>query len=321
MKLKKLKIVFAAVVVAFSFALPGTTHALTISPARIEISGNPGQIVSGEFTVINEQQNSQTFYSSSENFEALGESGTPSFVTSIDGLASWISVSPTVTMAKGQEQKIPFRINIPKDADPGGYFAAIFLSTNSPRTQEGQVSVGARIGLLVLLKVNGTVKEGGGLLGFTEKNGARFFTSLPITFTYRFSNSGGDRIKPDGTLVIRDMIGLSASNIPANIGGSNVLPNSTRKIDVAWGTDARPAGFWNIVGYQMSHFAFGPYFASLSLKYGSQNLTAGGTYFIFVFPWQFILVALIVITLVIYIGKNGLKRYNRWIIQKAQGLK
>ncbi len=296
------------------FCTPLPAHALTVSPARIEITGNPGETVTSRFDVINEQGDAGTFYSSAENFEAQGETGTPSFVPATDGLATWINVQPTVSLSASQEEEIPFTITIPKDTAPGGYFAAIFLSTTPPQNAGGQVSVGARIGVLIFLDVAGDVKEAGGLLGFSAVNSERVFSSLPVTFEYRFNNAGGDRVEPSGTLTVLDSIGLTATSVPANPSLGNVLPNSIRRFPVTWGTDAAPpSDFFGAAGYEWSHFAFGWYGAHLNLTYGTHNEVAQASYTFFVIPWQ--LLTLIILALVVLYFL--LKRYNRYVIESA----
>lgn len=302
-------------VLFFLLCAPATTHALTVSPARIEITGNPGETLTSQFDVINEQGNAGTFYSSSENFEAQGETGTPNFVPATDGLATWISVQPVVSLTKGQEEHIPFTITIPKSATPGGYFAAVFLSTTPPQNAQGQVSVGARIGVLVFLNVAGDVKEAGGLLDFSTVNNQRIYTSLPISFTYRFNNEGGDRIEPTGTLAIANTIGLTVASLSANPSIGNILPNSIRKFSVTWGSEANTisSGFFGAVAYEWNHFAFGWYRAHINLSYGSHGEAVQATYNFFVIPWQLLALVLIVLAVLFFL----LKRYNRFVIESA----
>ena len=319
--MKKTLISLAAFILGLCAPLM-SAHALTISPARLEINGDPGQTISGEFLLTNEQEGTRTFYSSSENFEAQGETGTPAFVPGNDGLASWISVVSQVTLKKGQMQKVPFTIQIPKDADPGGHFAAVFLSTAPSNAKSDQVSIGAKVGVLILLRVSGDIKEGGGIIGFGTTDKGILYSTLPISFSYRFSNTGNDRSRPDGSIVIRDTIGLQAANIAANQTDGNVLPGSTRRFDVSWGTDAplaAGAGFFEYAGYQWSHFAFGWYGATLNLTYGTAS-TASAHATVFVFPWQLLIIILVVLVVILFILSKGLKSYNRWIISKARGL-
>ena len=319
MKKKTVKLTFLFLVVAISGCSFYQAHALTISPARIEVSGDPSQTITGEILLINEQEEEKTFYSSVENFEAQGESGTPSFSASKEGLASWVSVQSEVILKKGEQKKVPFSIVIPAGADAGGHFAAIFLSTIPPSVQAGQVSVGAKIGMLILLRVNGEIKEGGGIIDFASENNKKFFVALPVNFSYRLNNEGNDRINPKGEVVIRNTIGLKTDALDANPGQGNILPGSTRKIDLIWGGDEKPldSGFFTMVMFELTHFAFGRYTAHLNVSYGEHGNAEAKTA-IYVLPWQ-------LLTCVLIIGLGGLtfliifiKRYNRWIIKRVK---
>lgn len=298
-----------------------TLSALTVSPARLEINGDKGTVIQNEFLLINEQDAELTFYTSAENFEAQGESGTPNFTVGKDGLASWIKVTDKITLKKGERVKIPFSIEIPESADAGGHFAGIFLSTVPPQaTDGGQVSVGAKVGMLVLLKVNGPVKEEAGIVSFNLKGNKRFVTSLPIDFEYRFNNNGGDRVNPKGDLIIRNSIGFETERLDANKNIGNILPNSTRKFEVRWGTEEAPAesaSFFDHVKYQKRNFALGAYFAKLDLKYGDKGEDDATTLF-FVLPWHLLIVIVVVIVFVLSLLRVGIKRYNKWIIKQAR---
>ena len=71
--------IFVVILMAFLFCA-NQAHALSLSPARIEISGNPGEVIEKETTLTNESDTVTTiFYSSYSNFEASGESGNPTF--------------------------------------------------------------------------------------------------------------------------------------------------------------------------------------------------------------------------------------------------
>jgi hypothetical protein len=309
-------------------------QALTVSPVRIELAGDPGTTITGEFLLINEQANQQLFYLSSENFEARGEEGTPTFVASKEGLSSWVKTAPSVRLLSGEKKKVQFKIDIPVSADPGGHFAAIFAGTSDPAAaaQGGQVSVGAKIGVLVLLRVNGEVAEGGGLLSF--EGSGRVVSGLPLTFSYRFQNTGGDRLRPTGDILLTNTFGMTAARILANPSEGNILPASTRKFTTEWLTtntaeddyqDMKTAlakdetvGFWSAVQRQWSHFALGLYTARLTISYGvSEVKEAAATYRFLVFPWQLLTVIGLGVAVVGFGGRAAIRRYNRWIIAQA----
>lgn len=304
-----------------AIVFPFSARALTISPVKMEISGDPGQTLQDELKLFNEQDETKTFYSSFENFEARGETGAPFFLSEKVGLATWIKAQEQVTLKPKEEKTIPFSIQIPKNAEPGGHFAAILWGTTpSQATQGGQVAVGGRLGVLILLKVSGEVKQGGGLLDFGAQN--KFFSSLPITFAYRFNNTGGDRVVPQGEIKIKNLFGFTSATIPVNKKEGSVLPGSARKFEVLWGEELQKTdggeqfGFFEMAGKQWSDFHFGWYTAHLDLNWGATNQTANASYSFFVIPWQLLLIILIILAVLGFLGRIGLKRYNRWIIFK-----
>ena len=203
----------AGAVLGAAIISPRTAHALTLAPAKIEVSGNPGQTLTPQFFISNGQEPAATFYTSAEDFEANGESGTPYFVKENGDLSSWITVAPSFTVQKGQTLTATFQIHIPKGATPGDHFAAVFLGTAPPGAAQGQVSVSARLGILVFLHVSGPVKEGGGVVGSGLAVPTRFYSSLPISFFYLYQNTGGDRVVPTGTITVRNILGWKTASL------------------------------------------------------------------------------------------------------------
>jgi hypothetical protein len=295
-------------------------QALTVSPAKAELTADPGETIQESFLIINENDNEQTYYTTIKKFEAQGETGTPNFVASKEGLPSWIAVQEKVTLKKGERVKIPYSVTVPQGAEPGGNFAAIFLSTVPPSAGEGEVSVGAELGMLVLLKVTGDAKVDGGLLSFIIKENKKVITSIPVEFRYRFGNKGGDRLKPEGFITIKNMVGGELAKLDANKSMGNVLPSSVRAFDVKYGEVVAPAvsaPFFEHVSFQMDNFALGMYTATLDLAFGDKK-TASSSVTYFVFPWQLLTVVGISLLVIVILLVVLLKQYNRWIIKQAR---
>lgn len=305
---------------AGGMAIPA--KALTVSPAKVEIQADPGKTIQGEVELFNEQPDTKKFFTSFENFESRGDSGAPYFTGSKSGLATWLSVVPEINIATGERIQIPFTVNIPANAKPGGYFAAIFFGSQPPvSTGGGEVSIGGKIGVLILLRVNGEVEESAGLADFSAKDEQRFFISLPIVFEYGFNNTGGDRVVPRGELIIRNTFRLKSAILLANEREGSVLPNSTRRFETMWGTapvlneinEEIQSGFFQTALGQLKNFHFGWYTAKLNLSWGASAQTANASYQFFVLPWQL----LIIFLFVLFILWLLLKRYNRYIITRA----
>src|SRR5258708_12426033 len=319
---------FVLLALFFFVLCPGLVpqaKALTVSPVKVELSGDPGKSVKGELQLINEQNATITFYTTFADFAAQGENGGANFVYSAGELDDWISMPNQVSLDAGQHKKMPFTISIPADADPGGHFAAIFFGTAPPETHGNtQVSVGAKIGVLVLLKVSGTVKQGADIVEFSSINHQKIFSTFPVTFAYRFQNSGGDRVMPTGEIKIKNIFGSTVDVLPANPIKGNVLPMSIRKFTVLCSQQNSPLdqaandskGFFPAVKSQWHNFAFGIYTANLNLNYNNSSVTS--TFSVFIFPWQLLLFIIILLLVAAYVLIKAVKRYNHWIINKAK---
>jgi len=243
-----------------------------------------------------------------------------------------MEIPKEVTLEPGETKTIPFKIEIPQNTEPGGHFAAIFWGTTPPQAKEGgQVTVGAKTGILVLLTVSGEIKGGGGLLEFSTKNKQKIFNSLPITFIYRFQNNSADRIKPEGEIEIKNIFSRTLATLPANKTEGNVLPGSIRKFEVSWITQKdvvkgeteipkeAKTGFFGAVKKQWKDFHFGRYSALLNLKYGTKNEEAKANYGFYIIPWQLLSVIIVILVVIGFLGFKGIKKYNQWIIAKAKG--
>ena len=299
------------------FFLPVSASALTISPTKIEVAADPGQQLIGEIEVFNEEAEDKTFFTSYENFEPRGETGSPYFVGGGSGLASWIQTQESFTIRPGEKLVIPYTVTVPASATAGGYFAAIFFGTQPPVTGEGaEVAIGGKVGSLLLLRVNGEISESGGVLDFMTASSSRFFTGLPVSFSYRFNNTGADRVVPKGELTVKNTFGMKSAVMLINKNEGSVLPNSTRKFDLVWSEDESldaDASFFTTVWYQLTHFRFGLYRAILEASWGESGQRATTTAWFVVLPWQ-----LLSILAVLAVGlRFGLGFYNRAIIARA----
>lgn len=302
------------------FGFVSQAYALTVSPARLEIAGEPGTTVGGEIVLFNEQAEQKTFYFSSENFEAQGESGAPNFVRASEGLATWIGAGSEITLPAGATETVPFSITIPSDARPGGHFAAIFWGTNPPASDGGQVTVGARVGVLILLRVAGDITENGGISEFDTADSDHFNTKKQASFVYRFQNAGDDRLLPEGTLTIKNTFGGTVDVLDANQSLGNVLPGSVRKFTIDWngGVSDEKLTFKQELKQQLRHFGLGRYTAKLSLAYGTESKTETRSTVFWVFSWHVVVCALLILAVLFFGGRFVVRRYNKWIINKAQ---
>ena len=336
-KLNRSKLVLSIIFLSIFYIFLGKeAYALTLSPPRLEVSGDPGQTLVGELEIYNEQDGEMTFYVSAQNFEARGETGSPYFLPYDEtGLASWIFSQDSITIGPKERTKLPYEIVIPQDAEPGGYFASIFFAT-SPQVPEeaGQVTIGSKVGTLVFLNISGDTLEGAGVIEFNTKGG-NTFPYLPVTLYYRFPNDGARKLMPLGNIEIKNMFGNLAANLDANKSKGNVLPGSVRRFETTWnmlGEDTKnqeglekiavleegeKLSFFDAVKVQKDNFAIGKYTAGLSLKYGD-NETASNQVSFWIIPWQILSLVVGALILLIIIIKLMMKRHNKKLIEQVK---
>jgi len=316
----------------FTFLLIGgivfyhSVFALTVSPPVVELGGNPGQEVKSVIRLFNETDQTVNIWTSTADFGAKkGEEGEPVFYEPTEkenDLSKWIKIIPgPINIPSLSWQSIPFSVKIPENADPGGHYAAIFFG-NQPSEKSKAVGIVSKVGSLVLLRVTGDVYEEGKLLNFSLKDKKKFFEFLPVTFEIRFQNSGNVHLKPQGEIVITDMVGRVEGKVPVNKvrSGGNVLPNSIRKYESAWVKKEYkepPSTFWGKVLAEKNNFALGKYRASLTLEYGLNPKKAYGVLYFWVFPWHLILVSVVGFIILILLLYFGIKKYNKWIVEKV----
>lgn len=315
-KLYAIVIIFVGVLV---YAGPLHVSALTVSPTILEIAGDPGTTVTSSINLFNEKDVNQDLYISFENFEPDGETGAPRFIGNESGLATWFSSINSLTLQKEERIDVPFTLTIPSDAEPGGYFAAIFFGNQPPVIDGSVVSIGGRIGVLILLRVNGDIPESGGVLEFSTQDNKQFYTMPPVEFNYRFNNTGGDRVVPLGDIVLTNTVGMKRASIIANPTEGSVLPGSARRFKPVWKTfEIQPEGFFTIAASQWNHFYFGWYTAHLNIGWGSTNQSSTNSYSFFIFPWQLLILIIGGLIVLYVILKITLKSYKASVMKELQ---
>ena len=260
---------------------------ITIAPPLFQINLQPGETWSSGITVVNNNAYDLTLYAEPTSFEPSGESGRPVFLSTPTNnaeeienasstLARWITVPQNeISIKREKTYVLPITIQVPKDASPGGHYAAILIGNRAPQgspVEGGSVNVTSSVASLIFLSVAGDVIEKGRIRDFvTEKS---IYETPEANFSLRFENQGNVHLIPKGNIVIYNMFGKVRGNIPVNHQKNygNVLPNSVRKFSFTWKSDA---SMWDI----------GRYRAEVTIGYGKeQKQSALGTTYFYVLP-------------------------------------
>ena len=294
-------------------------HATTVSPVLVDVDGNPGEAISGFITIKNNENETRTYYASTQNFIARGEEGRQTFLNEEEGtgLASWIITEVgTFTLGSGDERRVAYTIDIPDSAEPGGHYAALFFSTQ-PTGEEGgsSVGIGAKIGVLFLARVSGDIREEAVVESFRIANG-RVLSRLPAFFELRVRNTGNVHFRPQGDIVITNSLGQEVDRFPVNPKNSAVLPGSIRRIESSWGREEdleKKGGFFAELRNEWKNFAIGRYTAEVQGVYGKsgQELHVKQTF------WVLPLRVMSVIVIGFILLLLGVRGYNRAIVHAA----
>lgn len=285
---------------------------LTLTPPLFQIGIAAGSKWSSTLRLANSNPYPLTVYARVVKFTPEGESGNASFALfdrsqekdPLD-LSGWITLPDgAIIIAHDTTADIPFTIDVPATASPGGHYAAILVGTQPGDFKKGEsgVSVGSLLASLFFVRIPGNVKEEGDIRDFYAENDLVEHPST--TFVVRFENRGNVHIVPRGNIIIYNMWGKErgriAINDEANFG--NVLPGTTRKFVFSWtGED--------------SVFEFGRYTARATLTYGEEEKkTAYREIAFWVIPWKPVSAALLAIVVAIWFITFAIRLYVRRIV-------
>jgi hypothetical protein len=315
------------ILLALAMALvPGIqVNALTFSPAIKEYTKNPGETITETLRLYNDSGRDVLLFPVFADFVApTDESGSPSFVANdtfsdTASLAKWIRRFEPVSIKAGGKEEVKLTITIPQNAEPGGHYGAVLFS-DTPDTTDN-IGVAAQTGPILLVNVLGDIKEDTQLLDF--KTGSKFYSSLPIDFTYRMENKGSVHESPHGKIKLSGWFPGTSEFLVNERMLAHVLPNSIRKQAVFWeGATTTPKTFMEKSLYEFKNFTFGYFTATLDLDYGVQKIgkLTGKTSF-WVIPWHaFFWLAILILVLVF-----ALKMYNKALVtsfeKKSQKIK
>lgn len=292
------------------FAQSGGGQGVEISPALVELNAQRGGTYDIAVKVKNVTTTDLDYIVSVEDFNAKDESGSPQVLIGSDlpdsiSIKSWVSSVDMFSLKSQESRTVNFKLTVPDSAEPGGHYGVLRFSGTDPQVSVSGVGLSASAGSLILMRVDGDIKEEATLESFiTESNGSRswLFEKSPVTLVTRINNSGNIHIKPVGNIEIKNFWGNIVQSIPLNETRSNVLPGSIRRFESTTSSD----------------WMFGKYTASLALGYGNQGQAITSIISFWVIPYKIIAVGIIVLATIVYIMRNLIKAYNRRIIAKSK---
>jgi hypothetical protein len=263
--------------------IPGTEITVgdfVVGPGRVEVVVKPGESVTTEILVTNRIADGKQFELMVED---MSGSADPSQAVVLLGdqngpysLRNYITFpAKTFTLNAGQRARIPVKITMPPNAEPGGYYGGVLVSTiqDAGGNEENLVArspIVARIGTLFFITVPGDTEINGSVTDFAPVPKRMFFTEGPINLGVLFENTGSVHLNPYGEIRVTNFVGDEVGFV--EIEPWFVLPRSLRLREMVWDRE----------------FLFGRYTFTANINRGYDDFVDTKQFHIWVLPWQII---------------------------------
>ncbi|MDQ2933008.1 MAG: DUF916 domain-containing protein [bacterium] len=279
---------------------PTVYNDFVVGPGKVQLDMKPGETKTTLITLTNRLGSTKTFTIGTEDIRGSNDPAQTVVLLGSDrgpySLKDYIKVaSSTVVLNHSERVSIPVTISVPADAQPGGLYGSVILTTgtsasaDSPNTARNPIIT--RIGTLFFIRVAGDVKADGELTKFSLKNDSVLLGSTKsIDFRLLFENKGTVHLNPYGLLTVKNVFGATVGKI--EVEPWFALPASLRLREVTWNPS----------------FLFGRYVATAEINRGYNDVIDTQTISFWVIPWK--IIAIVFIGLMLIIG------LFKWIFSK-----
>ena len=217
---------------------------LTISPLINKLEVEPGGTRTGILEVFNMGSQEVEMITQTRDFED-SQGGHVQFISREKmeershhvSLGKWITVGrDSFTVPPGDGEVITFRIDVPEDAEPGGKYSSVLVTTKTEEedSESTEIELGSGVGSLFLVNVKGDTKVDAQLTDFSTDD--LFYRDDQISFSLAVENLGNVHIQPRGSIRIYNSRGQQVDSIDINriTDFGNILPQSERAWNFTW---------------------------------------------------------------------------------------
>lgn len=271
-----------------------------LEPGKLEIFVNKGETVNRTISIINRINRNVTFRVETEDFVGSDNANTPVVLLG-DQKSPYTfkdNLIPELTefnLEFGQKMELPITVSVPEDAQPGGYYSSVIISSMPPEGDEpGQAGakIISRIGVLFFVRVNGPVDLEGHLEDFRISGGKTFMQKGPVSFEILFANTGNVHLVPYGMVTVKNLFGKEVARIPVD--AYFALPKSMRYRQVSWTKEK----------------LLGRYTAEIKLNRGYEGLEDVKKISFWVIPWTYIVSLLVALFLLTFFWRFFARRFE-----------
>lgn len=250
-----------------------------VGPGRAEITAQPGQSQTIYISIANRISDDRTF--KLEVVDITGSADGSAALSLVEGergpysIIDYISFpEDTITLKLGDRARVPVTVSLPPDAEPGGYYGSILVSTaqlgSSPSDPAPRNPIIARVGSHVFLTVGGQQQYTGETLGIDTIPSTNWYTEGPINLGITYENTGSVHLNPYGEIAITNILGEQVGYV--ELEPWFVLPKSLRTREIGWDRE----------------FLFGRYTVEAKINRGYDDIIDTVSTSFWVIPYQFI---------------------------------
>lgn len=268
-----------------------------VGPAKTEVFMERGDKTTKSLSVVNRTDRELVFNVEVEDF--TGSRDLKQVVVLLGGDKGPYSlrdyIKPEVKSFKlkpKQRAVLNVDISIPMDAEPGGHYGSILVSSGTSKGSDdseidNKAKTVSRIGVLYFVRVEGKVKEDGKLTDFRLDEKKPFYEKGPFNFEALFENNSSVHLTPSGKIEIKNIIGRKVKELEVPPFFS--MPDSLRATTISWSPG----------------FLLGRYTATITVDRGykeSADQTDVKTIAFWVLPWKVLVgfaVAVIIVALIL----------------------
>jgi len=272
-----------------------------VGPGRTEIEVSPGETVIQEVTVTNRISAVRTF---KLEVEDIAGSSDGSSAVSLMGeergpysIRDYITFpKDTLTLDLGERARIPVAITIPPDAESGGYYGSVLVSTVqnsvSDATSAPRSPIIARVGSLFFIRVKGEARTEGKTVSVNTVNDKWWYEKGPVELGILYENTGSVHVNPYGELSVKNMFGEEVGFI--ELEPWFVLPGSLRNREVTWDRE----------------FLLGRYTVAAKINRGYDDVIDEVSVSFWVLPWKIVGGIFLVLFIIIFSMKAFFRKFE-----------
>lgn len=266
-----------------------------VGPTRFVLEMNPGEQRTIEVQLISREGAERDYDVSVEDF-AVTDDGTDAiqFYPNASGpfsAQSWVRPAvSTLRLRHGERATIPVTVTVPASADTGDHYSVVLFERASNAATQGGFNIVSRVGALLLITVQGDIVREGELDLFDSAQ--PLYWSTPAQLSVRYRNTGTVHLVPVGSIVIRNMFGMTVDDIPVK--DWYVLRNSLRRREILW----------------HPKFAFGRYTATLTLNSAGHATEEVATASFWLIPLLPLLGIIVTVLLLSFLLRSVVGRYE-----------